>query len=210
MPDETGFRIPDLQKMEFHQEEITVKKSRFIASVGHVQSVDEAREFITFISNQYADARHNCYAFNAGPPGDSAYVGMSDDGEPHGTAGSPMLNVILHSEIGEICVVVTRYFGGILLGTGGLTKAYQDSVKAALETLKTTIKQKFSTFQMIIDHKYSNLLMQLKSRYKFKVPDTIYSDRITVRIVIDEQKKDTFLEEMMNSTKGTILVIEDE
>lgn len=78
------------------------------------------------------DATHNCWAYAAGPPGDTAHIGSSDDGEPHGTAGRPMLNVVLHCGIGRICVVVSRWFGGVKLGTGGLARAYQD---ATLENL---------------------------------------------------------------------------
>lgn len=81
------------------------------------------------------DATHNCWAYLAGPPGDTAFIGSSDDGEPHGTAGRPMLNALLHCGIGQICVVVSRWFGGIKLGTGGLARAYQDAVLNNLESL---------------------------------------------------------------------------
>ena len=113
------YLIPALAKNEIHRTELVVKKSRFITSIGHTRGVDEAKAFIEKISLEFADARHNCFAYNADKPGSSGYAGCSDDGEPHGTAGKPMLNVILHSDAGEITAVVTRYFGGILLLLGG-------------------------------------------------------------------------------------------
>src|SRR5690606_7146777 len=88
---------------------------------------------------EYPDATHNCWAFVAGPPGDTASIGMSDAGEPHGTAGRPMLDVLLHSDVGEVVAVVTRYFGGTKLGTGGLVRAYGGAVQHALAELPTTL-----------------------------------------------------------------------
>lgn len=132
-----GYLVPALKGGAMHRTELTVKKSRFITSVGRARGTDECRAFVARITEEFSDARHNCFAFNGGKPGDSGSAGCSDDGEPHGTAGQPMLNVVLHCGVGEICCVVTRYFGGILLGTGGLVKAYQDSVKLALQTLPT-------------------------------------------------------------------------
>ncbi len=98
---------------------------------------ESARRFIEEVRQEHRTATHNCWAYVAGPAGDSAFVGSSDDGEPSGTAGRPMLTALLYSGVGEIAAVVTRYFGGILLGTGGLVRAYQGAVKAGLKTLPT-------------------------------------------------------------------------
>ena len=98
-----------------------IKRSRFIATVERASSVEEARVFIDKIKKEFPDANHNCWAYEAGAPGSLVSVGMSDDGEPRSTAGKPMLNVLINSGIGEIVAVVTRYFGGIKLGTGGAT-----------------------------------------------------------------------------------------
>ena len=137
MPNDFLYPVPDLALGQFHRVEQTIKRSRFICTAAHVTSPEEAKAFIDQIREEFSDARHNCWAFAAGAPGATAQVGMSDDGEPHGTAGRPMLTVLLHCGVGEIAVVVTRYFGGILLGTGGLIRAYQGTVKFALETLPT-------------------------------------------------------------------------
>jgi len=96
--------------------------------------------FIHEIRDEFADATHNCWAYVAGPPGETARVGLSDDGEPHGTAGRPMLDTLLHSGVGEVTAVVTRYFGGTRLGRGGLGRAYSSGVKAALASLPTRRK----------------------------------------------------------------------
>lgn len=111
--------------------EITVTKSRFICSVRRVESDDEAKEFVQSVKKKYADARHNCYAYVLSK--NSAYVKFSDDGEPQGTAGASMLEVLKNKGLYETAAVVTRYFGGVKLGVGGLKRAYADAVFAALE-----------------------------------------------------------------------------
>lgn len=123
-PPECRFRV---------EEEI--KRSRFITSVGHAPDRETARRFIEAVRREFPDATHNCWAYAAGRPGDSAIIGQSDDGEPHGTAGRPMLDQLLRCGVGEIAVVTTRYFGGIKLGTGGLARAYRGGVALALSTL---------------------------------------------------------------------------
>ena len=135
MSDTADYKVPALNDGEVFRNELVIKKSRFITSVGHTKGVGEAEAFLNKIRQEFPDARHNCHAFNAGRGNETAFIGCSDDGEPKGTAGRPMLNVLVHSGVGEITVVVTRYFGGILLGTGGLVRAYQDSVKEVLAKL---------------------------------------------------------------------------
>jgi uncharacterized YigZ family protein len=118
--------------------EETILKSRFITTLGHAGSVEDARAFISTVAAEFADATHNCWAYVIGPPGDSSRVGMSDAGEPHGTAGRPMLDVLLGSGVGDIVGVVTRYYGGTKLGKGGLSRAYSGGVKLALDSLALT------------------------------------------------------------------------
>lgn len=125
----TNYRIPT---SIFHTE-IEVKRSRFIAYLAHTQGSVKSKAFIEELKQQYPDARHHCYAFMAGNPKDSNQYGYSDDGEPSGTAGKPMFTHLQHSDIGEICIVVVRYFGGTKLGTGGLARAYGDATRAVIE-----------------------------------------------------------------------------
>lgn len=115
-----------------HRVEQVIDRSRFICTVARVQSSEEAQAFIKGMNAEFSDATHNCWAYVIGAPGSTDRVGMSDDGEPHGTAGRPMLTVLLHSGVGEIAAVVTRYYGGTKLGTGGLVKAYSGAVQEAL------------------------------------------------------------------------------
>ena len=119
--------------------EIEVKRSRFIASIARAQNRAEAEAFIARIRSEFADATHNTYAFIAGVPGSTGDIACSDDGEVAGTAGRPMLNLLQHSVLAEIVCVVTRYYGGTLLGTGGLVRAYSQVLKEALAQLSTQV-----------------------------------------------------------------------
>ena len=119
--------------------EIRVSNSRFLATAGYTPTVEEAREFVARMRREFADASHNVFAYLVGW-GPSVTAGMSDDGEPSGTAGRPALAVLRGSGLGDTCVVVTRYFGGTLLGTGGLVRAYGDAVKAVLAELPRSEK----------------------------------------------------------------------
>jgi uncharacterized YigZ family protein len=148
---DSGFLIPAAQ----HRTELLIDRSRFITSVAHAATAQEARGFMDAVRSEFPDATHNCWAYVAGPPGDSASIGMSDAGEPHGTAGRPMLDVLLHSGIGEIVAVVTRYYGGVKLGTGGLVKAYSGSVQHALASLPAT--RKVVRIQMRITAGYADV-----------------------------------------------------
>lgn len=199
---EDSYLVPALKNNEIHRTEITVKKSRFITSIGRTHGVDEAKAFIDRICREFSDARHNCFAYNADKPGSSGYAGCSDDGEPHGTAGQPMLNVVLHCDVGELTVVVTRYFGGILLGTGGLVKAYQDSVKTALETLPTTpmVIVKKCSFQ--VGHSEVNLVLRLFSRLGITVLNQSYTDKVYYLVEIPEKAVDVFKAEITKITSG--------
>jgi len=118
------------------QSEYVVKKSRFIAFASRVTSKDQAKKFLGQQKQAYPDARHHCWAYLIGNPSSHCSAAMNDDGEPSGTAGKPILNVIRHKNIGDVIVVVVRYFGGIKLGAGGLTRAYSNSTEQVLSQLK--------------------------------------------------------------------------
>ena len=112
----TRYPIPAAGPDRPHRTELLIRRSRFLAQCAHTPGPEAARAFVESIRRANADATHNCWAYAAGAPGQTARIGSSDDGEPHGTAGRPMLQVLLHCGIGEICVVVTRWFGGVKLG----------------------------------------------------------------------------------------------
>ena len=117
-----------------------IKKSRFITYLQHTEGLEQAKAFWAEIKAQHPNARHHCWAAVAGKPTDSQQLGFSDDGEPAGTAGKPMLSALQGSQVGEISAVVVRYYGGILLGTGGLVRAYGNGVQQALKLLETERK----------------------------------------------------------------------
>ena len=117
--------------------EEVIRRSRFVTCLGRASSREEAAGFVQGVRDRFPGATHHCWAFNAGPPGSTARIGMSDDGEPRGTAGRPMLTVLLHCGLGEVVAVCTRYYGGTKLGTGGLARAYAGGVKRALEACPT-------------------------------------------------------------------------
>lgn len=134
----------------FYEQEI--KRSRFLTWITHTESPNIARGFVDTIRKQYPDARHVCWAWVAGSP-TSQHLAMSDDGEPQGTAGKPMLNVLQYKNIGETTAVVVRYFGGVKLGTGGLSRAYSSSVTEALKT--TPLVEKVAMCQVQLGFPYS-------------------------------------------------------
>ncbi len=194
MSDTTDYMVPALNDGEVFRNELVIKKSRFIASVGHTKGVDEAEAFLNKIRREFPDARHNCHAFNAGRGNETAFIGCSDDGEPKGTAGRPMLNVLVHSGVGEITVVVTRYFGGILLGTGGLVRAYQDSVKEVLDKLPLKEPEDISELRFAAGISEIHLVEKLAVRYGAGITSRDFTDtgcnfRITVNVKRAEELK---------------------
>lgn len=152
-----------------HRVEDSIKRSRFIASIAHAPDIKKAKAFIVGIKAEFLDATHNCWAFNAGPPGDTAKIGMSDDGEPHGTAGKPMLGTLSHGDIGEIVVVVTRYFGGTKLGSGGLVRAYSGMVQMGLETLPTREQVETLAVTVSIPYAVITVFKRMLSDYEAEV-----------------------------------------
>ena len=116
-----------------HRVEQEISRSRFITTIGRAPTVEEAQAFIRAVADEFRGATHNCWAYVVGPPGDTGRIGMSDAGEPHGTAGRPMLNALLHAPVGDVVAVVTRYYGGTKLGTGGLVRAYSSTLQLALD-----------------------------------------------------------------------------
>jgi uncharacterized YigZ family protein len=140
--------------------ELEIKRSRFITSVGRINGRAEGKQFVHQIRTKHPTASHHCWAYMAGKPDDAHQYDQSDDGEPKGTAGKPMLNVLTHSGLGNTIAVVTRYYGGIKLGSGGLVRAYSQSVSEALKQLQTSEQLVTSplairfpyTYQGKIDH----------------------------------------------------------
>lgn len=183
------------------QGEITEKKSRFIATVRPVESEDEAVSFINEMKKKYWDARHNCSAFVIGKR--QELTRCSDDGEPAGTAGRPMLDVLLKENIHNAAVVVTRYFGGVLLGTGGLVRAYQQATKAGLLASEIIEKKDGAVLFIRTDYTGIGRLQYLFAQEKITVMDTAYEADVLVKAVIPENDKKRIEKTIIEQTNGT-------
>lgn len=183
------------------QGEITEKKSRFIATVRPVESEDEAVSFINETKKKYWDARHNCSAFVIGKR--QELTRCSDDGEPAGTAGRPMLDVLLKENIHNAAVVVTRYFGGVLLGTGGLVRAYQQATKAGLSASEIIEKKEGAVLFIRTDYTGIGRLQYLLAQEKITVMDTAYEVDVLVKAVIPENDKKRIEKTIIEQTNGT-------
>jgi uncharacterized YigZ family protein len=183
------------------QGEITEKKSRFIATVRPVESEDEAVRFINETKKKYWDARHNCSAFVIGKR--QELTRCSDDGEPAGTAGRPMLDVLLKENIHNAAVVVTRYFGGVLLGTGGLVRAYQQATKAGLSASEIIEKKDGAVLFIGTDYTGIGRLQYLFAQEKITVMDTAYEADVLVKAVIPENNKKRIEKTIIEQTNGT-------
>ena len=203
---DVSYNIPDLRPGEVFPFEHPIKRSRFIASVGHTPGVEEAKAFIEQIKAEFEDARHNCWAYCAGAAGSTDRIGASDDGEPHGTAGRPMLTAVTHSGIGEVTVVVTRYFGGILLGTGGLVKAYQSSVKMALEAVPTRIRTKTKRIKFSVEHRFVNQVLRKIETANGRILEKNFDMDADFDVEIPEDLAETFAKELEELTRGALLI----
>lgn len=181
--------------------EIVEKKSRFIATVRPIETEEEAVAFINEMKKKYLDARHNCSAFVIGSR--QEITRCSDDGEPAQTAGRPMLDVLLREGITNVAVVVTRYFGGVLLGTGGLVRAYQSATQAGLAASK--IIEKRQGKKLIIHTDYNGLgkLQYLFGQQKTAILDTEYAADVVLTILVPLEQKDFLYKEITEQTNGT-------
>ncbi|CAB1063536.1 FIG000605: protein co-occurring with transport systems (COG1739) [Olavius sp. associated proteobacterium Delta 1] len=172
MSQDNAFQVP-AGNISIEQE---IKRSRFITSIGRAPDKQQAIAFIGRIRSTYPDANHHCWAYVAGNPFDTVQIGMSDDGEPQGTAGKPMLSILQHRKIGEIVVVVTRYFGGIKLGTGGLVRAYSSSVQMALQTLPLAEFVALAAAQITLPYPYEDRIRRLLEKMQVTIKDVTYQD----------------------------------
>lgn len=188
--------------------EIVEKKSRFIAHIQSVESVEEAQQFIDAIKKQYWDARHNCSAFSVGI--DQVVTRSSDDGEPSGTAGKPILEVILGSKIHNIAIVVTRYFGGTLLGTGGLVRAYTEAARVGID--QSVIIEKISGIRMVLETDYTDLgkIQYLLAQNDITVESTDYTDKVTIHPLFPEEDKQRLCKLLVEATGGRVQMTEGE
>jgi len=188
--------------LEGGEGEIVEKKSRFIATVRKCETEEEAVAFIEEMKKKYWDARHNCSAFVIGSRGE--LTRCSDDGEPSGTAGRPILEVLLGEGVRNIAVVVTRYFGGVLLGTGGLVRAYTQAVKAGLENSVIGSMCYGCELEVVTDYNGIGKIQYLLGQRGITPTDSSYTDVVTLRLVIPMQMEEELSKAMVEATCGKV------
>ena len=181
-------------------DEIVEKKSRFIAQVFPVETEEEVATIFEQMKKKYWDARHNCYAFVLGEA--SQISRCSDDGEPSGTAGRPILEVINGKKLTNILIVVTRYFGGTLLGTGGLVRAYSQSAQAGIMASKVIRKE--VGYRVSIDTDYNGIgkLQYVAMQNNIAILDTQYTDKVQMTLLVPMEQTESLLKEVTEATAG--------
>ena len=184
--------------------EIEEKKSRFIAHVAAVSSKEEALAFIEAKKKQFWDARHNCYAYILGEQAQT--MRFSDDGEPSGTAGKPILEVLVGSGIRNLVVVVTRYFGGTLLGTGGLVRAYTKATQAGLEASDVRTMCYGYELTIVTDYNGIGRIQYLMGSRGISTEETDYAEQVTVRIKVSYEDKEAVINEITEATAGKAMI----
>ena len=193
-----AYRVPSGR----HRVEEVIQRSRFITTLGRARNVEEAREFVRTVKEEFPDANHNCWAYVAGPPGDTASVGMSDEGEPHGTAGRPMLTVLLHAEVGEIVAVVTRYFGGVKLGKGGLVRAYSSGVQLALASAPVVLKVERVRVRIRVAYPSGDAVRRVLEGEGIVVISESYGAEVQFEVAVPSEDLDALERQVASITRG--------
>ncbi len=186
--------------------EIVEKKSRFIAGVFRVESASEAEEKIAEVSKKYWDARHNCYAYVLGAG--SEISKCSDNGEPSGTAGKPILEVINGAGLTNVLVVVTRYFGGVLLGTGGLVRAYTQAAQAGIEAARIGQMVYSQKLTIVVSYNMIGNIQYYLSQNEIQVLDTRYEADVQFDICVRDEDIDKIKAGLTQKTEGQLKIIE--
>lgn len=188
-----------------HRVEEEVLRSRFITTVARAATLDEARALVARLRVEFPDATHHCWACVAGPPASTAAVAMSDDGEPHGTAGRPMLHALLHGGVGEVAAVVTRYFGGTLLGKGGLVRAYTSGVTTALATLPTRLRVAMARVAVEVEYAHVDALRRALPAWEATVLGEQYAVTVGYTLELPAERVEAFAAALGDLTAGDVL-----
>ncbi len=186
--------------------ELEIKRSRFVTTVGHVDGMPAGKLFIQDIRDEYQDANHHCWALVAGRPDDIYQIDQSDDGEPKGTAGKPMLNVLQHAGLGNTVVVVTRYFGGIKLGAGGLVRAYTQSVSLALSKLQTRHNFLRNAVSITLPYTLLNTLEHWVQSTNIEISDRAFTQDVQVTLMVPPSELDSLESRLAELGGGTIVI----
>ena len=174
--------------------EFTEKKSKFIGNLFYVESIKEAEEIVKKTKKKYFDAKHNCIAYRVIEDG-KIVERFSDDGEPSGTAGLPMLNILQKNNLVNVLIIVTRYFGGILLGTGGLVRAYQNSLMLSIEKSKKLIKCLGEYLEVTMDYSDFDSFKYYCRNNKINIVEINYKENIVCKIELEEDRKTKLIDD---------------
>lgn len=191
--------------IEYWQVELEVKRSKFLTILNHASDRASAEAFIRHQRDMHPQANHVCWAYIAGPP-NTTIRSMSDDGEPSGTAGMPMLKILEHSGLGETVVAVVRYFGGTKLGTGGLQRAYSDAVALGLKTLPTELKVPKENLILTYDYCYEGGISRLLGRYSGEIIQSEYQSQVQVTVAIPCQTMSEIKQQLVDLCSGNISI----
>lgn len=195
---EHGYPVPAAE----HETEEVIERSRFRTILAHADSPEAAHGFVQRVRDRYPDATHHCWAFVAGPPGDTRRVGMSDDGEPSGTAGRPMLTTLLHSGVGEVVAVSVRWYGGTKLGTGGLQRAYTSGVKRTLEGLPVRERIARTRLEVVFAYPFVDEVQRLLAEADGEIHREQYGAEVRYRVELPEIRRTAFGRSLAELTSG--------
>jgi len=190
---------------EEHRVTQEIERSVFVTALAPAPSAEAAKALVERMRAEFPDATHHCSAYLVGPPGSTACIGMSDDGEPHGTAGRPMLNALLHSGIGDIAAVVTRYFGGTLLGKGGLVRAYTGGVVAALATLPTQERVRRARVDIEVEYPRVDALRRMLPAHEAALRDERWEATVGLRVELPAEGVEALRRAVLDLTAGDCL-----
>jgi len=182
-----------------------IKKSRFITYLAHIEGKQQAFDYIESIKNLHKEARHHCWAYIAASPKDSVQMGCSDDGEPKGTAGKPMMSLLQGTDVGEMVAVVVRYSGGIKLGTGGLVRAYSNGIQQLIPQMNTIEKRFYQGYKIECDYAQLSLLETILDSVSGRLVSVEYLASITAVIEVDQAFTEQFIERLTAITQGKVV-----
>lgn len=174
--------------------ELEIKKSRFIAFLYPVQERAQLLARVDDLRQTYPDARHHCWAYLVGNPAGACSAGMNDDGEPSGTAGKPILNVLQHSGLGDVGIVVVRYFGGVKLGAGGLVRAYSGAAQQVVEAVKITKAVSMFRLRLTLDFSREQILRHWLAENSGEMLEIHYEQKVRAVVAIAEKQHDNFVQ----------------
>jgi uncharacterized YigZ family protein len=189
----------------YAQAELVIKKSRFIASVSPVNSEDSALAFLERVRREHKKANAHAYAYTCGPEG--SLVRCSDDGEPSGTAGKPILDVIQKERLLDTIVVVTRYFGGIRLGAGGLVRAFSQTAKVGIDASGVVKKVQYGQITVTIDYPWLGQVQHLLQAGGHIIASTGYTDKVELSVLVKDSQNELLAQQIRETTNGEAMVV---